>query len=118
MWNSGVSGFAGARAGVTPGVVRGETPTVAPVVEVTAVRQFLNELFDAQQDRKGQTVRETRDKLNAVREKMGDEPFKSMLNRLIEDADRKSLEFLKLLLRGWFPEGDEAGPSLSKAKNR
>ncbi|MBP1125731.1 MULTISPECIES: hypothetical protein [Pseudomonas] len=112
MWNSGVSGFAGARAGVTPGGARGETPAVVPVAEVAALKQLLNELFDAQQDGKSQTVRETRDKLNALREKIGDEPFKNLLKKLIEDADRKFLQFLKQLLSGWFPEDDAALPSL------
>ena len=67
-------------------------------------------MFDAEQGARTQTVQDLRDKLNALREKLGDEKFKEILNSEIKDADDKFLEFLKRLLEEWFPE-DVAPPT-------
>ncbi|MFD1680986.1 ANIS5 family metal-binding protein [Pseudomonas rhodesiae] len=81
---------------------------VEPVSEASTVKALLNELFDATKDNKSQTVQDVRDKLNALREKLGDEKFKEILNKLIEEARGEWLEFLKRLLGQWFP--DEVTP--------
>ena len=82
------------------------------MTEVSAARQLLDELFDAQQSGKNQTVQDTRDKLNALREKMGDEAFKDVLKKMIEEADEKFRAFLRQLLMQWFPDdGDAPSPA-------
>lgn len=112
MWHSGVSGPGAGRVGYRPGLAGGDTPAVAPVTEVSAARQLLDELFDAQQSGKNQTVQDTRDKLNALREKMGDEAFKDVLKKMIEEADEKFRAFLRQLLMQWFPDdGDAPSPA-------
>ncbi|WP_248733195.1 hypothetical protein [Pseudomonas sp. MWU13-2517] len=113
MWNSGVSGVGYGRAGSTPGVEQLASAPVAPVVEAGAVKKLLNELFDAEQGSRSQTVRDVRDKLNAVREKLGDEKFKALIDELSEEATTQFREFLKRLLREWFPDTDDAPPSPS-----
>ena len=111
MWHSGVSWPGAGRVGYRPGLAGGDTPAVAPVTEVSAARQLLGELFDAQQSGKRQTVQDTRDKLNALREKMGDEAFKDVLKKMIEEADEKLRAFLRQLLMQWFPDdGDAPSP--------
>lgn len=67
-------------------------------------------MFDAEQGARTQTVQDLRDKLNVLREKLGDEKFKEILNSEIKDADDKFFEFLKRLLEEWFPE-DVAPPT-------
>lgn len=112
MWHSGVSWPGAGRVGYRPGLAGGDTPAVAPVTEVSAARQLLGELFDAQQSGKRQTVQDTRDKLNALREKMGDEAFKDVLKKMIEEADEKLRAFLRQLLMQWFPDdGDAPSPA-------
>ncbi|WP_375154655.1 MULTISPECIES: hypothetical protein [Pseudomonas fluorescens group] len=114
MWGAGIFG-PGAGPGVfAPGGVRGKSEPTEPVAEVVAVKTLLGELFDAQQTGKTQTVQDTRDKLNALREKLGDERFKQILNTLIDAANERFLEFLRHLLKEWFPdsEDDVAPPPL------
>lgn len=110
MWHSGVSGQGARRVGYMPGQAGGDTPAVAPVAEVSAVKQLLGELFDAQQTGKNQVVQDTRDKLNALREKLGSEKFKEILNAMIEAADAQFREFLRQLLKQWFPEDEDSQP--------
>jgi hypothetical protein len=113
MWSAGIFGQGGGRATPVSGAVRGESTPVTPVDEVNTVKKLLNELFDAQQTGKTQTVQDARDKMNTLREQLGDEKFKEILNKLIEQADQKFLEFLKRLLRELFPEEeDEVTPPL------
>ncbi|WP_431700657.1 hypothetical protein [Pseudomonas sp. BR20] len=71
---------------------------------------MLSQLFDADQDGKTQTVQDLRNTLNELREKLGDGRFKDVLNTLIEEADGKFLEFLRRLLREWFPDNDDVTP--------
>lgn len=112
MWHSGVSEPGAGRVGYRPGLAGGDTPAVAPVTEVSAARRLLGELFDAQQSGKRQAVQDTRDKLNALREKMGDEAFKDVLKKMIEEADEKLRAFLRQLLMQWFPDdGDAPSPA-------
>lgn len=112
MLHSGVSGPGTGRVGYMPGLAGGETPAVAPVTEVSAVKQLLGELFDAQQSGKHQTMQDTRDKLNALREKMGGEAFKDALKKMMEEADETLRAFLRQLLMQWFPdEGDAPSPA-------
>jgi len=107
MWSSGVFGPGAGRTVPLPGVVRGDATPVTPTAEVTAVKKLLNEMFEAQQTGKTQTVQDSRDKLNKLREQLGDEKFKEILKKLIDDADQQFLEFLKRLLKELFPEEDE-----------
>ncbi|AUZ49117.1 hypothetical protein BOP93_19650 [Pseudomonas orientalis] len=70
-------------------------------------------MFDAQQTGKTQAVQDARDKLNKLREQLGDEKFKEILNKLINDADDKFLEFLRQLLKELFPDEDVTPPAPS-----
>lgn len=110
MWHSGVSGPGAGRVGYRPGLAGGDTPVVAAVAEVSAVRQLLDELFDAQLTSKNQTVQDTRDKLNALRKKLGDEAFREILNKLIEEEGEAFREFLRRLLKEWFPNDGNVRP--------
>ncbi|WP_419793950.1 hypothetical protein MYA83_22270 [Pseudomonas palleroniana] len=113
MWNSGVVGFGYGRVGSTPGVEPATSAPVAPVNEAGAIKKLLNELFDAEQGSKSQTARDVRDKLNALREELGDEKFKALIDDLIAEASAQFREFLKRLLKEWFPDADDAPPSPS-----
>jgi hypothetical protein len=93
-----------------PGVARADSPTVEPAAEVSTVKSLLNQLLDADKDGKTQTVRDLRNKLNELREKLGDEKFKEILKRLAEEADGRLLELLKRLFREWFPDDDDVTP--------
>lgn len=93
--------------------VRGGSTPVTPGGEVIAVKKLLNEMFDAQQTGKTQAVQDARDKLNKLREQLGDEKFKEILNKLINDADDKFLEFLRQLLKELFPDEDVTPPAPS-----
>ncbi|AZE90800.1 hypothetical protein C4J97_4118 [Pseudomonas orientalis] len=95
--------------------VRGDSAPVTPVGEVIAVKKLLNEMFDAQQTGKTQAVQDARDKLNKLREQLGDEKLKEILNKLINDADDKFLEFLRRLLKELFPDEDVTPPVPSPA---
>ncbi|MTD22021.1 hypothetical protein GIR22_23110, partial [Pseudomonas sp. CCM 7891] len=67
------------------------------------VKQLLTELSEAEATSKTQTARDLRNKLNDVREKLGDEKFKETLNELIKDpqASEKWLEYLRALMKLW-----------------
>ncbi|AZF06874.1 hypothetical protein [Pseudomonas sp. R5-89-07] len=93
-----------------PGVTRNESIPVTPDADKAAVKTLLNELLEAKQSGKTQTIQDTRDKLNALREKLGDEKFKEILNKLREEASAQFLEFLKQLLKEWFPDDDDIAP--------
>lgn len=109
MWTSGVSGPSAVGRGFVPGVARQESEPVAPVEQVVAVSTLLNQLFDATQSSKTQLVQELRDKLNALREKLGDEKFKEIINQLIGDAATSAQlrEFLRMLLKQLFGDTDD-----------
>lgn len=83
---------------------------VEPAAEASALRTLLGELFEAVQSSKSQTVQDIRDKLNALRRNLGDDAFKEALNKLIASADGAFLEFLKRLLKEWFPDDDDVAP--------
>lgn len=116
MWHSGVSGLGSGGARFAPDAPRAESTAVAPVAQVAAVRQLLNELFDATQTSKTQTAQGLRDKLNEHREKLGDPLFKGILNKLIEtlDAYLQFQAFLRQLMTLLFPD-TEATPSAPPA---
>jgi hypothetical protein len=76
-----------------------------------SVKKLLRELDDAEKTSKSQTAQDLRDKLNEVRKEMGDEKFKEILNKLIEEASGQWLEFLKQLLKMLFPDADDTPPS-------
>lgn len=113
MWSSGVFGPGAANAGFGRQQVRGESTPVTPGVEVIAAKKLLSDMFDAQQTGKTQAVQDARDKLNALREQLGDEKFKEVLNGLIDDADDKYLEFLRRLLKELYPDEDVTPPAPS-----
>ncbi|MEN5151329.1 hypothetical protein [Pseudomonas orientalis] len=113
MWGTGVFAADSKRAGPLPVRVADQSKPVAPDADKATVKTLLNQLFEAQQSGKTQTVQDTRDKLNALREKLGDEKFKAILEQLKKDADAAWLAFLKAL----FPElfADESVPPPSPA---
>ncbi|WP_420220242.1 hypothetical protein [Pseudomonas orientalis] len=113
MWSSGVFGPGAGGAVFGREEVRGGSTPVTPGGEVIAVKKLLNEMFDAQQTGKTQAVQDARDKLNKLREQLGDEKFKEILNKLINDADDKFLEFLRQLLKELFPDEDVTPPAPS-----
>jgi hypothetical protein len=79
------------------------------------VKKLLNELDDAEKTSKSQLAQDLRDKLNEVRAEIGDEKFKEILNKLIEEASGQWLEFLKKLLKILFPDSDDTSPSPAPA---
>lgn len=111
MWNSGVSAPGTGRMAFVPTVARREPAPIEPVSDVSAVKTLLSQLFEAEQTSKTQTARDLRDKLNELRQKLGDEKFKEVLNKLIQEGDDKFLQFLKRMLDEWFPSDDVAPPS-------
>ncbi|MCF5104580.1 hypothetical protein GIW54_28085, partial [Pseudomonas proteolytica] len=108
MWNSGVSAPGNGRMALVPTVTRREPAPIEPVSDVSAVKTLFNQLFEAEQTSKTQTAQDLRDKLNELRQKLGDEKFKEALNKLIQEADDKFLQFLKRMLDEWFPSDDVA----------
>lgn len=112
MWGSEVFASDTRRAGFVPGVARIESIPVAPDADKAVVKTLLNDMLEAKQSGKTQAVQGARDKLNALREKLGDEKFKAILNTLREDASGQFLELLKQLLKEWFPD-DEIAPPVS-----
>ncbi|AZF49160.1 hypothetical protein [Pseudomonas sp. R2-7-07] len=111
MWSSGISAPGAGRINHVPVIARRESAFPEPAGEVSAVKTLLNQLFDAEQGSKTQTAQDLRDKLNELRQKLGDEKFKEVLNKLIQEADDKFLEFLKRMLEEWFPNDDVAPPA-------
>lgn len=79
------------------------------------VKKLLTALDDAEKTSKGQLAQDLRDKLNEVRGEIGDEKFREILNKLIEEASGQWLEFLKQLLKLLFPDSDDTPPSPSPA---
>ena len=110
MWSSEVSASSTGRIPFLSGVARGDSPPVEPAAEVSTVKSLLNQLLDADKDGKTQTFQDLRNKLNELREKLGDEKFKEILKKLAEEADGRLLELLKRLLREWFPDDDDVTP--------
>lgn len=108
MLNSRVSGPEVAPGGsaILFGGSGPERKPVEPVDESANIRKLLDALFDARQDAKTQTERDLRDKLNALRQALGDEKFKAILEKLIasDEITAAFREFLRLLLKQWFPE--------------
>ncbi|AZE62807.1 MULTISPECIES: hypothetical protein [Pseudomonas fluorescens group] len=86
--------------------------------DAESVRQLLSELMDAEKDSKSQTAQDVRDKLNDKREELGDEKIKEIIKALMETADVSWLDFLRRLMRLWFPEMDDASPSPSPPSPR
>ncbi|MGK9417731.1 hypothetical protein ACSSUR_16515 [Pseudomonas cedrina] len=103
------------RGGLVPRLARVESTLIAPDAQKAAVKTLLNELLDAQQTGKTQTVQDTRDKLNALRERLGDEKFKGILEQLKKDADQAWLALLKALFPELFPDEDPPSPPFSPA---
>ncbi|PRC11337.1 hypothetical protein CQZ99_25490, partial [Pseudomonas poae] len=75
------------------------------------VAKLLKELEDAQATGKKQTEQELRNKLNELREELGDEKFKEILEQLKKDAPESVLSLLKALFPDLFP--DESTPSVA-----
>lgn len=99
----------------------GESAPVAPAEDVSSAAKLFSELFDAKTDGKSQTVQDVRDKLSALREEMGDEKFKALLNKLIAEASGSYLEFLRKLLNELFPDSTPSpapSPSPSPSPGR
>lgn len=110
MWGAGVSAPDAGRINFVPAVARKESAPAGPVGELPAVKTLLGQLFDAEQAGKTQTAQDLRDKLNDLRQKLGDEKFKETLNKLTQEADDKFLEFLKRMLDEWFPSDGVTPP--------
>ncbi len=110
MGSSGVSASGARRTASVAGVARGDSPPVKPVDHASTVKSFLQQLFDAEKDGKTQSVQDLRNKLSELRENLGDEKFKEILKKLIEESDSKYLELLKRLLKEWFPDTDDVPP--------
>lgn len=72
------------------------------------VLKLLKELEDAQATSKGQTAKEVRNKLNDLREKLGEDKFKEIIEQLKKDAPNSWLEFLKAIFPEWFPSDESS----------
>ncbi|WP_416363136.1 hypothetical protein [Pseudomonas sp. NFX183] len=86
MWNSGAAGTGGVGAGYAPNGVRPRAVSVAPAAEVVAVKQQLNELFDATGS-KAQMAQRLSFSLKALLEKVDSGTFKNDLHKLIQTLD-------------------------------
>ncbi len=108
MESLGWSAPGAGRVMFTPAAVPAVLSPAGPAGEASTVKTLLSQLLDAEQSGKTQTVQDLRDKLNDLRQKVGDEKFKDILNKLIQESDDKFLEFLKRMLDEWFPNEDVA----------
>ncbi|MGY2684379.1 hypothetical protein ACVWVZ_003713 [Pseudomonas tolaasii] len=108
MLSFGVSGLGS--GGARFAAIRTESAPVAADAEVSAVKTVLNELYDAEQGSKAPLIQSSREKLHALRDQMGDEKFKGILNKLADESFERFLEFLKRLIKALFPEEDNAAP--------
>ncbi len=72
------------------------------------VLKLLKELEDAQAASKSQTAMEVRNKLNDLREKLGEDKFKEIIEQLKKDAPNSWLEFLKALFPELFPNDESS----------
>lgn len=109
MWNSGVGDVG---AGYAPNVVRSESVSVAPVAEVDAVKQLVNNMFKTTSSTV-QTAQSLSDSLKALQEKLGVGTFKNDLNKLIEilEAFIASLAAVRQTMQQVFPDaGDSTLP--------
>ncbi|MBI6566481.1 hypothetical protein YA0852_20545 [Pseudomonas synxantha] len=117
LWESGARGARGFDAGIYGGVYGRQSPAYGAnddkAANTESVRQLLSQLMDAEKTSKSQTAQELRDKLNDKREELGDEKFKEIMQELMEKADVSWLEFLRRLMKLWFPELDDESPTPS-----
>ncbi|PQZ84965.1 hypothetical protein CQ048_24430, partial [Pseudomonas trivialis] len=74
------------------------------------VSKLLKDLEDAQKTSKTQTEQELRNKLNELREKLGEEKFKEIIEQLKKDASDEWLAFLKRLFPELFADDDDVSP--------
>ncbi|AZE68727.1 hypothetical protein SAMN05216475_0550 [Pseudomonas synxantha] len=117
LWESGARGARGFDAGIYGDVYGRQSPAYGAnddkAANTESVRQLLSQLMDAEKTSKSQTAQELRDKLNDKREELGDEKFKEIMQELMEKADVSWLEFLRRLMKLWFPELDDESPTPS-----
>lgn len=85
-----------------------ENASKAPVLKL------LKELEDAQKTNKSQTVQASRDNLNEMREKLGEEKFKEIIEHAKKDASDDWLAFLRRIFPDLFPD-DGSIPLAPKA---
>ncbi|UII70301.1 hypothetical protein LVW35_21930 [Pseudomonas sp. HN11] len=90
-------------------VTRKEARQGDAVSSTQVVTQLLKELEDAQKTSKSQTVRDLRDKLNNIREELGDEEFKTILEELKKERADAWWAWLKALFPDLF--SDEPSPA-------
>ncbi|WP_353844680.1 hypothetical protein [Pseudomonas sp. TAE6080] len=101
------------RINFVPVIARNETAPVDPVSDVSTVKALLNQLSEAEQTSKAQTAQALRDKLNDLRQKLGDEKFKEILEELKKVASEDWLALLKRLFPDLFPDEPSPSPSPS-----
>ncbi|KAA6168203.1 hypothetical protein F3K53_31230, partial [Pseudomonas veronii] len=113
QWPAGI-GYDSGRAGqYLEGVSRSDDKTDnvgANNKDKEAVSQLLKELEDAEKTSKNQTVQDLRDKLNELREELGEEKFKRIIDELKKDAYEDWLAWLKRLFPDLFPDEPSPGP--------
>ncbi|AZE74495.1 hypothetical protein C4K00_4284 [Pseudomonas synxantha] len=117
LWESSARGARGFDAAIYGDVYGRQSPAYGvnddKVANTESVRQLLSELMDAEKTSKSQTAQDLRDMLNDKREELGDEKFKEIMKELMENADVSWLDFLRRMMRLWFPELDDASPTPS-----
>lgn len=86
------------------GVPRAEETENNADTSKDTVLKLLKELEDTQKTSKNQAVQELRNKLNDLREKLGEDKFKKIIEQLKNDAPNSWLEFLKALFPELFPD--------------
>jgi hypothetical protein len=117
MWESSTSarGGGGVRISVgwgenyLAGVSRSDGTAPGVNSKKESISQLLKELEDAEKTSKKQTARDLRDKLNTIREELGDEKFKAILDELKKDKADAWWAWLKALFPDLFP--DEPSPT-------
>ncbi|NWB54739.1 hypothetical protein [Pseudomonas sp. F8002] len=81
-----------------------------------SVKKLLRELEDADRTPGSPVARDLRDKLNALREEIGDKKLEEILKKLIEEAAVGDwLDFLRKLMKALFPGSDDAPPAPAPA---
>ncbi|TKK25514.1 hypothetical protein PspCFBP13528_26485 [Pseudomonas sp. CFBP13528] len=96
------------------GIPRVEETKDSTNTDKDAVLKLLKELEDAQKTSKSQAVQDLRNKLNDLREKLGEDKFKEIIENLKKDAPYSWLEFLKALFPELFPDDVSTGADESQ----
>ncbi|WP_262383016.1 hypothetical protein [Pseudomonas gessardii] len=96
-------------------VARQEPAVSEPAGDAATVKTLFSELLEAERGSKAQVARDLRDKLNDLRQKLGDEKFKEILESLKRGAAEDWLALMKRLFPDLFPDEPSQPPSAPRS---